>query len=172
MTTLNLIDIATPVGPLQAYVSDRGLCALEFPLPDRAHRLEGRLARWFADTPIDRREVDLHAQVRAWLARYFGGAFPPHTEIPLDMRGTEFEKAVWMALLSIAAGSTTTYGALAARFGGPSAARAVGGAVGRNPIGIIVPCHRVVGSNGTLTGYGGGLHRKEWLLRHEGGRLF
>jgi methylated-DNA-[protein]-cysteine S-methyltransferase len=170
MTTeiLRLCPIDSPVGPLQAYTSDRGLCALEFPLPDRAHRLRGRFARWFRGVEITSEETPLHTDVRSWLSRYFDGRFPRHDELTLDLRGTPFEAGVWRALLDIGPGTTTTYGALAGRFGGAPAARAVGGAVGRNPIGIIVPCHRVVGADGTLTGYGGGLNRKEWLLRHEG----
>jgi O-6-methylguanine DNA methyltransferase len=162
-----LTPIPSPIGALQAYTSARGLCALEFPLPERAHRLRGRFARWFDGARVERADTDLHARVRSWLARYFDAEFPPHDELPLDLRGTPFEQRVWKALLAIPPGRTTTYGDLARRLGGPSVARAVGGAVGRNPIGIIVPCHRVVGSTGSLTGFGGGLDRKAWLLRHE-----
>ena len=164
--SLHLAAIDTPVGALQSYVSDRGLCALEFPLPERAHRLERRFRRWF-DATVHRGEAPLHAQVRSWLTRYFAGTFPSHDELPLDLRGTQFEQNVWRALLRIETGHTTTYLALARRLGGSAVARAVGGAVGQNPIGIIVPCHRVVGTNGSLTGFGGGLDRKAWLLRHE-----
>lgn len=170
METLALAVIDSPVGKLQAYVSARGLAALEFPLPDRAHRLKRRFLRWFPDVAVDRRDAPLHERVRSWLSRYFAGDFPAHDELPLDLRGTPFEDRVWRALLTIDPGRTTTYGHLARELGGLTAARAVGGAVGRNPVGIIVPCHRVVGSNGTLTGYGGGLNRKEWLLRHERAR--
>lgn len=168
--TLHLCSIDTPVGPLAAYASATGLCALEFPLSDRARRLEARFARWFTDARIEQHEVDLHERARSWLSHYFAGNFPAH-DLPLDLRGTPFEGWVWRALLRIRPGETTTYGELARRFGGAASARAVGGAVGRNPIGIIVPCHRVVGSTGTLTGYGGGLDRKAWLLRHEGARI-
>jgi len=83
------------------------------------------------------------------------------------MRGTPFQRAVWTALRSIPAGATMTYGELATRIGAPGASRAVGLANNRNPIGLVVPCHRVIGANGALTGYAGGLERKRWLLEHE-----
>ena len=92
-------------------------------------------------------------------------------ELPLAPAGTPFQQRVWAALQAIPLGTTTTYGALAAQLGDAKASRAVGLANGRNPIGIIVPCHRVIGANGHLTGYAGGLDRKEWLLRHEGALL-
>src|SRR5207248_7627812 len=87
--------------------------------------------------------------------------------VPLDLRGGPFELRVWNELRRIDPGVTSTYGAIAKRLGAPSASRAVGAANGANPVGIIVPCHRVIGSSGTLTGYGGGLKRKQWLLNHE-----
>lgn len=92
-------------------------------------------------------------------------------ELPLAPVGTVFQQRVWAALLEIPFGVTISYGELATRLGDPKASRAVGLANGRNPISIIVPCHRVIGANGNLTGYGGGLDRKEWLLRHEGALL-
>ena len=88
------------------------------------------------------------------------------------MNGTPFQKRVWEALRTVPAGKTASYAELAVRVGSPAAVRAVGAANGANPVAIVVPCHRIIGSNGTLTGYGGGLERKTWLLRHEGGRLF
>lgn len=92
-------------------------------------------------------------------------------DLPLAPVGTPFQQRVWMALLDIPHGVTISYGELATRLGDPKASRAVGLANGRNPISIIIPCHRVIGANGNLTGYGGGLDRKEWLLRHEGALL-
>lgn len=94
-----------------------------------------------------------------------------HFDLLLAPRGTPFQQRVWTALLEIPCGVTISYGELATRLGDPKASRAVGLANGRNPISIIVPCHRVIGANGNLTGYGGGLDRKEWLLRHEGALL-
>jgi methylated-DNA-[protein]-cysteine S-methyltransferase len=105
------------------------------------------------------------------LAEYFSGK---RTVFALDLapRGTPFQLAVWNALLEIPYGDTISYAELARRIGKPSAVRAVGAANGANPIPIIIPCHRVIGSNGTLTGYGGGIERKQWLLALEGRRLF
>ena len=110
------------------------------------------------------RGLPVFAAAARWLALYFSGAQPDFTP-PLRLRGTPFQRAVWEALRAIPYGQTLSYGALAARLG--SSARAVGGAVGRNPIALIVPCHRVVGADGSLTGYAGGLERKRWLLALE-----
>ncbi len=104
---------------------------------------------------------------RAALERYFEGEIMVLDTIPVAFTGTTFQKKVWNALRTIAGGTTLSYGALARRIGAPSAVRAVGLANGSNPIGVVVPCHRVIGSNGSLTGYGGGLPRKRWLLEHE-----
>jgi methylated-DNA-[protein]-cysteine S-methyltransferase len=104
------------------------------------------------------------------LSEYFDGKRQDF-ELPLELTGTEFQRQVWTELTSIPFGQTVSYADLARSIGKPSAVRAVGAANGDNPISIIVPCHRVVGSDGGLTGYGGGLARKEWLLRHEGGLL-
>jgi methylated-DNA-[protein]-cysteine S-methyltransferase len=106
--------------------------------------------------------------VRHALARYFAGEFAALGEVAWATAGTAFQRAVWAALVRIPCGQTTTYGALAVQLGRPAAMRAVGAANGANPISIVVPCHRLVGANGALTGYGGGLPRKQWLLRHEG----
>jgi methylated-DNA-[protein]-cysteine S-methyltransferase len=163
--------LPSPLGPILAVASDDGLCGLEFDLPERATRLWRRLGRRGGGSPV----LDGHAPVfdaaRDWLARYFSSAARSGPEVPLDLVGTDFELAVWRALRAIPPGSTTTYGAIAATLDRRDASRAVGGAVGANPVSLMVPCHRVVGSNGSLTGYGGGLHRKEWLLRHEGALL-
>jgi len=102
------------------------------------------------------------------LTAYFEGALEVLDGMPIELAGTPFQRSVWVALRSIPCGTTLSYGALAQRIGRPSAVRAVGLANGANPIPVVVPCHRVVGSNGTLTGYGGGLERKRWLLAHEG----
>jgi methylated-DNA-[protein]-cysteine S-methyltransferase len=102
------------------------------------------------------------------LDAYFEGDLQTF-DLPLAMAGTPFQKQVWQGLLAIPYGETISYAELARRISRPGASRAVGAANGRNPIGIIVPCHRVIGANGTLTGYGGGLDRKEWLISHEAG---
>ena len=107
--------------------------------------------------------------LREQLACYFRGSLTEF-DVPLTGAGTPFQQAVWKALRAIPYGETRTYGKLAASLGTPGASRAVGLANGRNPIGIVVPCHRVVGSDGSLTGYAGGVQRKRWLLDHESGR--
>jgi methylated-DNA-[protein]-cysteine S-methyltransferase len=101
------------------------------------------------------------------LAAYFAGDIYAIDDIPTATAGTAFQRKVWRALREIPAAETISYGQLAERIGRPRAVRAVGLANGSNPVGVVVPCHRVIGANGSLTGYGGGLHRKEWLLGHE-----
>ena len=166
--------LPTPLGDMLALSSDEGLCALEFTKvegpnrgQERLSRLNARLARWFPPHEIVDRETPTIARTRAWLAAYFGGTRHEVGGLPLDMRGAPFETRVWIALQAIPPGQTTSYGAIAQALGSPGASRAVGLANGANPIAIIVPCHRVIGSNGSLTGYGGGLDRKTWLIDHE-----
>ena len=103
---------------------------------------------------------------RQQLEAFFAGELQAF-DLPLRLSGTPFQNQVWQGLLTIPYGTTMSYAELAARIGRPGASRAVGAANGRNPIGIIVPCHRVIGANGSLTGYGGGLDRKDWLISHE-----
>lgn len=109
---------------------------------------------------------DAFREAKGQLAAYFAGELRDF-DLPVALRGTEFQRRVWQALQAIPYGETLSYAELAARIGAAGSARAVGTAVGRNPISIIVPCHRVVGSGGSLTGYAGGLDRKRWLLEHE-----
>jgi methylated-DNA-[protein]-cysteine S-methyltransferase len=104
------------------------------------------------------------------LRRYFGGDVTAIDDLPVAAVGTPFQREVWRALRGIPVGTTCSYGEIAQRIGRPRAVRAVGMANGSNPIGIVVPCHRVIGANGTLTGYGGGMERKRWLLDHESER--
>jgi methylated-DNA-[protein]-cysteine S-methyltransferase len=166
--------IGTPIGDMLALASDEGLCALEFttvegPIrgQERLTRLNARLARWFPPHEIVDRETPAIARTRGWLAAYFDGTAAEIGDLPLDMRGAPFEKRVWTALTSIPPGQTTSYGAIARALEAAGASRAVGAANGANPVAIIVPCHRVIGSTGSLTGYGGGLERKTWLIEHE-----
>lgn len=159
--------IETPVGVMRALATDHALCAFEFFNPNRMDRLEARLARWFGDASIEDGHNSILDEAAEWSARYFSGTSADSSMLPLAPRGATFEQRVWKALRDIPPGTTTTYGAIAKSVGSPSASRAVGMANGANPIAIIVPCHRVIGANGTLTGYGGGLERKTWLLEHE-----
>lgn len=120
-------------------------------------------------------DCPVFSQVSDWLAAYFAGKRPDPDEVPLSPAGTAFQRQVWTLLREIPYGKTVTYGGLArkmaARLGRESmSAQAVGNAVGRNPISILIPCHRVLGADGSLTGYAGGLERKGWLLAHEQNR--
>jgi O-6-methylguanine DNA methyltransferase len=165
--------LPTPLGPMLAATSSQGLCGLEFDRPERATRLWRRLARWKPGLEVREDESADFSAVRRWLDDYFAGRWAEceRQPVPLDLLGTDFERAVWDDLMRIALGHTTTYGAVARTLDHRNASRAVGAAVGANPVSLIVPCHRVVGTSGSLTGYGGGLEKKEWLLRHEGALL-
>ncbi len=150
--------IETPLGSLIALASDAGLMGLWF---DRQQHEPGTLR---ADVDPGQRWI---AQARAELDEYFAGRLKQF-RVALAPQGTPFQEAVWMRLREIALGDTVSYSRIAREVGKPSASRAVGAAVGRNPLSIIVPCHRVVGENGSLTGYAGGLPRKQFLLDLEG----
>ncbi|MFT7773193.1 methylated-DNA--[protein]-cysteine S-methyltransferase [Roseateles sp.] len=150
--------IATPLGPLTAARSAAGLSGLWF---DGQKHHPGAL-----DVPEDDGSDAVLAAAEVALNAYFGGQ--SFTMPPLDPAGTAFQREVWQALLAIAPGASDTYGHLAQRLGRAQAARALGAAVGRNPISILIPCHRVVGADGSLTGYAGGLQRKQALLSLEG----
>ena len=149
--------IETPLGPLTALACDAGLMGLWF---EQQQHAPGAL-----DAPVDDDQRWI-AQARDELERYFGGRLRAF-DVALAPQGTPFQQAVWRRLCAIRCGETTSYGRIARDVGSPQASRAVGAAVGRNPISIIVPCHRVIGSSGSLTGYGGGIERKRWLLDHE-----
>jgi methylated-DNA-[protein]-cysteine S-methyltransferase len=149
--------IATPLGKVLLARTAKGLAGVWF--ERQKHHPEPLTAMRRPDDELLRRAADqLHA--------YFAGEHD-RFDLPLDLHGTSFQRAVWQALLAIPTGHTTSYGALAAGLGAASAVRAVGGAVGRNPVSVIVPCHRVVGSDGSLTGYAGGVDRKRRLLALE-----
>jgi len=165
--TLARTTVKTPIGDMVALASDEALCALEFVGPRRTERLNARLRRWFPPHDIRNGSTTPIRQVTGWLEAYFDGRSADISTLPLAMFGTPFEQRVWKALTEIPAGATTTYGAIAHALGAPGASRAVGLANGANPIAIVVPCHRVIGSSGALTGYGGGLDKKRWLLDHE-----
>ncbi|MBX3610055.1 MAG: methylated-DNA--[protein]-cysteine S-methyltransferase [Hydrogenophaga sp.] len=153
--------IDTPLGPMTAAASPLGLVGLWF--DDQRHGPAAELVEGWSLAP----DHPVLVRTREQLAAYFdeaSGAF----DLPLDLsHGTPFQRSVWQALLALPYGATCSYGAVAERLQAPQAVRAVAAAIGRNPIGIVVPCHRVLGANGALTGYAGGLHRKAALLQLE-----
>ncbi|TMD20800.1 MAG: methylated-DNA--[protein]-cysteine S-methyltransferase [Chloroflexi bacterium] len=150
---------ATPVGELTLVASDHGLRAVVWPTSSlKRAGVTGRPHR-NPDHPI------LKSTIRQ-LDEYFAGERTAF-DIAVDLEGTRFQVAAWRSLAQIPFGSTTTYGRQAATLGIPTAARAIGAANGANPVCIVLPCHRVIGSDGSLTGFGGGLEVKQWLLEHE-----
>lgn len=152
--------MASPVGTLTLVASDTGLAAIlwENDDPDRV-----RLG-----TLIEDDSHPLLVETEKQLSDYFAGRRAAFT-LPLAFEGTDFQRAVWAALLTIPFGETRSYGEIAQQIGRPAASRAVGAANGRNPISIVAPCHRVIGTNGKLTGFAGGLEAKAWLLEMECG---
>jgi methylated-DNA-[protein]-cysteine S-methyltransferase len=162
-----LLDrLPTPIGTLVIVFDEADrLRALDW--DDYEVRMR-RLLRLQYGTEIDLREGGAPKSIRDPLNAYFAGDFSALDAIEVETAGTPFQRKLWTALRTIPSGQTSTYGALAAQIETPKAVRAVGAANGANPISIVLPCHRVIGSNQRLTGYGGGLHRKSWLLTHEG----
>lgn len=160
--------LATPVGKLVLTASNTALTGVYFPTSRRGP-VPTHQAGWEEDNgqgPTG----EILARARQQLTEYFAGARTTF-DLPLEALGSAWEHRVWNALRTIPYGTTTSYGELARRLGDKFATRAVGSANGCNPIPIIVPCHRVIGANGDLTGFGGGIERKRWLLHHEGALL-
>lgn len=152
---LKFTEMDSPVGTLKLVASDKGVVAILWPGDDPRRVPLGAMTEDRDDTILTRAATQL--------GEYFAGkrrAF----DLPLDFRGTDFQRSVWAALLTIPAGETRSYGQIARQVGRPTAFRAVGAANGRNPISIVAPCHRVIGSNGALTGFAGGLEAKKLLL--------
>lgn len=161
--------LPTPLGDMRLAATAQGLAGAWFVAQQRDAPDAATVATWPApQSHRQPRHPALAAAVQQ-LGRYFSGQAHARFALPLDVSaGTAFQQAVWRALLDIGAGQAQSYGQVAARIGRPAAVRAVGSAVGANPISVIVPCHRVLGAGGALTGYGGGLARKAALLRIEG----
>lgn len=164
MAYYDIID--SPLGEVFVGGSDEGVHRIDFLSDDRD-------LGWFVDR-LEREagepaqhDPEAAAPAVEELQRYFAGD-QRDFDFPLAPRGTPFQLAVWEAERRVPAGAVTTYGEVASAIGHPTAVRAVGTATGKNPLSIVVPCHRVIGANGTLTGYASGLDRKRWLLRHEG----
>lgn len=161
------IDIATidsPIGKLTAAAHGPRVCLVHFGPATSAVR--SILRAWYPDAELV--EHGNPGGAVGVLDRYFGGDLESLDELEVELNGTSFQRNVWLALRSVKAGLTMSYAQLAKRVGTPAAVRAVGAANGANPVAVVLPCHRIIGSNGSLTGYGGGLHRKRWLLNHEG----
>jgi O-6-methylguanine DNA methyltransferase len=155
----------SPLAPILIVTDEEDvLRALDF--ADHEPRMHRLLREHYGDLELANRPAS-KSVVRP-LDAYFNGDFSAIDDVRIATGGTPFQRVVWRALRKIAPGSTKSYGEIAAEIGRPTASRAVGAANGSNPIAIVVPCHRVIGANGTLTGYGGGLPRKRWLLDHEG----
>lgn len=164
---INLVEMDSPIGTVLLAVREGRLCAANFggSLATFRGSLIGRYGTF------ESREGEDGDGVLKALRAYFSGDLQAIESIPVDPRGTEFQRKVWSTLRTTRAGETISYRNLARSIGSPRAVRAVGAANGANPIPIVIPCHRVVGADGRLVGYGGGLHRKQWLLIHEGARL-
>ena len=160
------IDVVeSPIGPLAVAERAGRFCLLHF--GGDGPEVDVMFERWYPGEPRNRQPLPA---LGAILQRYFEGNLAVLDSIPVELNGTPFQKTVWTALRRIPCGSTISYAELARRIGEPRAVRAVGTANGANPVAVIVPCHRVIGADGSLTGYGGGLDRKRWLLAHEGVR--
>ncbi len=163
--SLTIDQLETPIGPILIAVDAQGrLRAVDF-WADEV-RLQRSLRLHCGPCSVTRDQAP--AATRGAFARYFAGDVAALERVPWTTGGTVFQRRVWAALVTIPPGRTLSYGELARRIGEPDAVRAVGAANGANPVPIVVPCHRVIGADGTLTGFGGGLDRKRWLLHHEG----
>ncbi len=161
LETFYLKRYDSPLGTYIIGCSSRGVVCVE----SKSH-MASLIARWRKKGIEVKEAAGQNDGVIAELDAYFAGELHGFT-VPLDLRGTEFQRRVWELLLNIPYGETRTYGQIASALGRPQASRAVGQAIGTNPVAIIVPCHRVIGASGGLVGYGGGLHRKRALLKLE-----
>jgi AraC family transcriptional regulator of adaptative response/methylated-DNA-[protein]-cysteine methyltransferase len=164
-TVLNIIRFSTPVGPMFACASSKGVCLLDFTDCRTLETDFQYLTKQLNALMVSGKNSHLD-HVQSELQEYFDGNRKNFTG-PLHTLGTDFQKSVWKTLQDIPFGQTCSYKQQAIALGNPKAIRAVASANGSNPISIIIPCHRVIGSDGSLTGYGGGLHRKKWLLDYE-----
>ena len=160
-------NMPTPIGEMRLITDAHGIVrALDW--DDYTDRMQLLLMRQYGREQVRLAEGPMPSGVRAGLEAYFAGDLHAIDDIAVETAGTPFQREVWAALRLIPVGQTFSYGMQATKIGRPAAVRAVGLANGANPVGLIVPCHRVIGANGSLTGYGGGIERKRWLLRHEG----
>jgi len=167
MLALVLDRLETPIGEMQVVADEEGNLRATYWTDGKAG-LEGWLEGRYGKRGYRLERVSGGLDLTREIARYFAGEVTAIDELPVKTEGTAFQQEVWRELRRIPCGTTISYGELAKRIGRPAAVRAVGTANGSNPVGVVVPCHRVIGSDGSLTGYGGGIERKLWLLRHEG----
>ncbi len=167
--TFRLARIATPIGTMLAAIDDQDRLRL-VDWDDHRDRMQRLLKRHYGGKVVLKPGGEDHP-IAQRLRDYVAGNIAAIDGIPTACAGTAFQREVWAALREIPAGQTWSYADLARHIGRPKAVRAVGLANGANPIGIVVPCHRVIGADGSLTGYGGGVERKRWLLQHEGAAL-
>lgn len=167
VTTLEVVELSSPLGTLIAVVRDSAICSMTF--ANDWPRARRRLKQWFDE--IQFKDSTHPSVICEPVDAYFDGELDALDSISVDRVGTTFQSEVWAALRKIPAGSTATYGEVAHRIGNPKAARAVGRAASQNPIGIVVPCHRVICADGSISGYKWGASRKRWLLKHEGALL-
>ena len=169
--SLSSTNYDSPIGPIEIHATDTAVSKVEFAGEQRGENEEERRQSpsFHASSSLQLGAPPLLEEVHRQLAAYFAGDLRCF-DLPLALDGTPFQRQVWQQLLSVGYGHTASYQAIAYAIDNPKAVRAVGAANGRNPVAIIVPCHRIIGSGARpkLTGYGGGLWRKEWLLRHEG----
>ncbi len=163
-TVVSYTSLQTPIGLLQLFGIPHGLLSIALPNESRA-AADARIGRQLGALAI-REDAAAHAAALTQLTAYFEGRLRSF-DVPLDPRGTPFQRLVWDAVLAVPYGETRSYGEIAQAIGRPAAVRAVGAANGANPLPLIVPCHRIVGADGTLTGYGGGLDIKQQLLEME-----
>jgi methylated-DNA-[protein]-cysteine S-methyltransferase len=162
--TIALATIDSPIGELTVAAHESKVCLVHFGRVN--NYVQTALATWYPHARVDSGEDP--GGVVSVLARYFAGDLASLDEVDVELHGTSFQQRVWLALRTVTPGTTASYAELAGRVGAPAAVRAVGAANGANPVAVVLPCHRIIGSNGSLTGYGGGLDRKRWLLDHEG----
>ena len=161
---LNLNKVDSPLGKILVVTKGSDVCALDF--ADHEQRMRQILQSHYGDFSLITASDSLGICDR--IQAYFSGNYESLATISVNPRGTPFQQKVWSRLREIPVGKTLTYGELAMQLGNPNASRAVGMANSRNPVAIVIPCHRVIGANAKLTGYAGGLARKQWLLKHEG----
>jgi methylated-DNA-[protein]-cysteine S-methyltransferase len=161
---LGIDRVRSPIGTITLVANEQALCALDF--EDCRARMTTLLERRYGSVRLKKADDPggFSCRVRA----YLDGDLTALDAIPVDLGGTSFQRKVWARLRRITCGTTLSYAAVARAIGRPTAVRAVGATNGRNPVALVVPCHRVIGADGSLAGYAGGLRRKRWLLRHEG----